>query len=250
MSNVPATLPANRPARASASSRRPAAAGGDAAAHGRCGAAAGSSRRCAWRSSTSPTACTWPTGRRAEEGAASSCRRRWSRWRTVKDDLLVLSGLTPDKARANGDGPGDHARAMATFLTGRQATQDRRRRHPRRRLGRPGRRRRRSARPRASPRWRSAARAASNAGNCDSGYSCAYSSNLSWRGRIDADGQGDRTRGWSSSGCSARPGKGDADRDTPRRATSKSILDFVAEDASAPARRSSAPPTSASSTST
>src|SRR5687767_12816505 len=26
-----------------------------------------------------------------------------------KDDLLVLSGLTADKARPNGDGPGDHA---------------------------------------------------------------------------------------------------------------------------------------------
>ena len=33
--------------------------------------------------------------------------------RAVKDDLLVLTGLTCDKARANGDGGGDHARAMA-----------------------------------------------------------------------------------------------------------------------------------------
>src|SRR5438132_14260531 len=38
----------------------------------------------------------------------------------VKDSLLVLSGLTADKARAHGDGPGDHARAMSVFLTGRQ----------------------------------------------------------------------------------------------------------------------------------
>src|SRR5262245_3507200 len=38
-----------------------------------------------------------------------------------KDDLLVLSGLTLDKARANGDGGGDHARSMSSFLTGRQA---------------------------------------------------------------------------------------------------------------------------------
>src|SRR5215471_1526166 len=36
----------------------------------------------------------------------------------VRDDLLVLSGLTLDKARAHGDGGGDHARAMAAFLTG------------------------------------------------------------------------------------------------------------------------------------
>ena len=36
----------------------------------------------------------------------------------VKDRLLVLSGLAADKARSHGDGPGDHARAMAAFLTG------------------------------------------------------------------------------------------------------------------------------------
>ncbi|HEY2157323.1 MAG TPA: DUF1552 domain-containing protein, partial [Isosphaeraceae bacterium] len=38
-----------------------------------------------------------------------------------KDDLLVLTGLAQEKGFANGDGPGDHARAMATFITGRQA---------------------------------------------------------------------------------------------------------------------------------
>src|SRR5437762_623748 len=38
-----------------------------------------------------------------------------------QDELLVLSGLAVDKARANGDGPGDHARALSAFLTGRQA---------------------------------------------------------------------------------------------------------------------------------
>ena len=37
-----------------------------------------------------------------------------------KDDLLVLTGLTADKARAHGDGGGDHARALAAFLTGAQ----------------------------------------------------------------------------------------------------------------------------------
>src|SRR5262245_21804949 len=39
--------------------------------------------------------------------------------RAVKDDILVLSGLALDPARAHGDGGGDHARAMASFLTGR-----------------------------------------------------------------------------------------------------------------------------------
>ena len=35
--------------------------------------------------------------------------------------MHILSGLTHDKARPNGDGAGDHARACATFLTGAQA---------------------------------------------------------------------------------------------------------------------------------
>jgi hypothetical protein len=38
-----------------------------------------------------------------------------------QSDLLVLSGLTCDKGRPNGDGAGDHARASAAFLTGSQA---------------------------------------------------------------------------------------------------------------------------------
>src|SRR5262245_5761144 len=38
----------------------------------------------------------------------------------VKDQLLVLTGLTADKARPHGDGGGDHARALGAFLTGAQ----------------------------------------------------------------------------------------------------------------------------------
>src|SRR5262249_16873199 len=38
----------------------------------------------------------------------------------LKDDFLVLTGLTADKARAHGDGGGDHARALGAFLTGCQ----------------------------------------------------------------------------------------------------------------------------------
>src|SRR5262245_32871898 len=39
----------------------------------------------------------------------------------LRSDVLVISGLAHDKAKANGDGPGDHARASATLLTGCQA---------------------------------------------------------------------------------------------------------------------------------
>ncbi len=97
-----------------------------------------------------------------------------------REDLLVLSGLTVDKARANGDGPGDHARALSAFLTGRQ---------PRKTHGadlRAG----VSVDQIAAQKFGQATRFSSlelgidkgqNAGNCDSGYSCAYSNNLSWR---------------------------------------------------------------------
>ena len=38
----------------------------------------------------------------------------------VKRDLCVLSGLTQDKGRANGDGPGDHARGEEEKRLGKQ----------------------------------------------------------------------------------------------------------------------------------
>src|SRR5207248_6103128 len=33
-----------------------------------------------------------------------------------RNDFTIISGLTCDKARPNGDGAGDHARAMSAFL--------------------------------------------------------------------------------------------------------------------------------------
>jgi Protein of unknown function (DUF1552) len=98
----------------------------------------------------------------------------------VRDHLTVLSGLTLDKARAHGDGPGDHARAMSTFLTGRQ---------PKKTYGadiRVG----ISVDQYAAQKIGDKTRFPSlelgcdrglNAGNCDSGYSCAYSANISWK---------------------------------------------------------------------
>jgi hypothetical protein len=96
-----------------------------------------------------------------------------------RDSLLVLSGLVHDKARANGDGPGDHARASASFLTGCQ---------PKKTDGtsiKAG----VSADQVAAARLGTATRLRSleigieggaQSGQCDSGYACAYSSNLSW----------------------------------------------------------------------
>lgn len=98
----------------------------------------------------------------------------------VKDDLLVLSGLTADGARPHGDGGGDHARALAAFLTGA---------HPVKTDGtdiRNGISVDQVAAARIGDQTRLASleigcEAGAMAGNCDSGYSCVYSSTMAWR---------------------------------------------------------------------
>jgi hypothetical protein len=143
-----------------------------------------------------------------------------------KNDMLVLSGLTLDKARANGDGGGDHARAMSAFLTGRQA----RKTHGADiRAGV-------SADQVAAGHVGKATRFASleigceggqNSGSCDTGYSCAYSSNLSWRGEstpmskeIDPSLVFERLFGTA----------GDDGKDVRHQRYNQSILDFVLDD--------------------
>jgi hypothetical protein len=98
----------------------------------------------------------------------------------VRQDLLVMSGLACDKARANGDGAGDHARASAAFLT---ATQPRKTAGADIRVG--------TSVDQAIAqkvgdltKFRSLELGCDRgqfSGNCDSGYSCAYSFNVSWR---------------------------------------------------------------------
>ncbi len=100
--------------------------------------------------------------------------------KNVKDDLQVFSGLAHYKADANGDGGGDHARATATFLTGVQAKKtagadiklgvsvDQ---VAAAKLG--GETKIDSLQLGCDP--------ARKAGRCDSGYSCAYQFNFSWR---------------------------------------------------------------------
>jgi hypothetical protein len=91
-----------------------------------------------------------------------------------------MTGLAQKKAEANGDGPGDHARAMATFLTGCQA----------KKTGGADIRVGVSVDQLAAQKVGAATRFASlelscdkgrQSGECDSGYSCAYSSNISWK---------------------------------------------------------------------
>lgn len=95
-------------------------------------------------------------------------------------ELLVLSGLAHKNGEALGDGPGDHARAGAVFLTGA---------HPRKTAG--------AdihngvsidqivAQQQASSSWLPSLQLgcedSRTVGDCDSGYSCAYTNSISWR---------------------------------------------------------------------
>ena len=143
----------------------------------------------------------------------------------VKDDLLILTGLTADKARPHGDGGGDHARALSAFLTGCQ---------PRKTDGadiRAGVSVDQVAAGRLAditrlPSLEIGAEAGAMAGNCDSGYSCVYSSTMSWRSatqplpkEVNPKLVFERLFG----------NGGDAER-AKRDARRKSVLDFVRED--------------------
>jgi hypothetical protein len=145
-----------------------------------------------------------------------------------RDQLLVLSGLTADKARANGDGPGDHARAMSAWLTGAQA----------RKTAGTNIRSGVSADQLAAQSIGKATKFATleigceggrQAGNCDSGYSCAYSSTISWRAEAAPVAKETNPRLVFDRLFSAS-GKGDG-ASYKAAAYKRSLLDFVSEDA-------------------
>jgi len=146
----------------------------------------------------------------------------------VREYVNVLTGLTADKARPNGDGAGDHARAMAAFLTGAQ---------PRKTDGadiRAGTSVDQVAAARIGHQTRLSsiemgADPSALAGNCDSGYSCAYSSTISWRSPTQPVPKLNNPRLIFDRMFSAG---GDADR-ARRERNRRSILDFVREDANA-----------------
>ena len=147
-----------------------------------------------------------------------------------RDDLMVLSGLAQNNAEAQGDGGGDHARSLSCFLTGI---------HPLKTDGaniRVG----ISADQVAAQKIGGQTRLPSlelgierggQSGNCDSGYSCAYSSNISWRSantpmakEINPRLVFDRL--FASRGATAP----EADR-RKRELYQKSLIDFALDDA-------------------
>ncbi|TWT49742.1 hypothetical protein Pla22_49430 [Rubripirellula amarantea] len=163
-----------------------------------------------------------------EEGVVS---RDWELSNTlrplagVKSKINVIENLAHDNGRANGDGAGDHARCAATFLTAARPLKTSgnikigisvdqvaaqqligKTRLPSVELGLEGSR---------------------NGGSCDSGYSCAYSSNISWR---------DATRPMPKETTPRMAfermfGSGDGGERRKRDLVRQSILDVVAGDA-------------------
>lgn len=118
----------------------------------------------------------WPEGNGELEGLPPILNEISS----LKREFNILGGLTLDSARAHGDGPGDHARAVASFLTGA---------HPRKTNGadiRNGISVDQFAASKIGGRTRLPSlelgtESSSPGGHCDSGYSCVYTSNVSWR---------------------------------------------------------------------
>lgn len=146
----------------------------------------------------------------------------------VGNDVLRITGLAHDKARANGDGPGDHARAAATFLTGCQARKTEGRelragisvdqlaaKHARTKL----------------PSIELGCEAGALSGNCDSGYSCAYSSSISWRSEGQPAGKIVKPRHVFQRLFGDPDAPASAEERARRAAENASVLDLVREDA-------------------
>ena len=164
------------------------------------------------------------------EGAAFDLPATLEPLRAHQKDIQVLTGLSHRKGDANGDGAGDHARASASFLTGMQA------RKTAARDIRVGVSVDQVAAARLGPLTRLPSLElgcdkGQQAGTCDSGYSCAYQFNLSWKGEstplppeVDPRLVFERlfAHGPSGENATAR---------ALRQANEKSVLDFVLEDA-------------------
>ena len=115
------------------------------------------------------------------EGANFEFTRTIKALEPFREHVVVMSGLAQINGRALGDGAGDHARAGATWLTGV---------HPKKTEG-AGIHAGISADQIAAKEFGKSTQFASLeiglespslAGGCDSGYSCAYSNTISWRG--------------------------------------------------------------------
>ena len=149
----------------------------------------------------------------------------------VKDSINVLTGLTQFHAFANGDGPGDHARSCACFLTGVQ---------PRKTSGGDIRNGISVDQVAAQhighltkfPSLELGCERSGLAGDCDSGYSCAYSSNIAWKNETTPIAKETNPRlVFERLFGNGEPNE-QQESFARRQLLRQSILDFVSEDAS------------------
>jgi hypothetical protein len=150
--------------------------------------------------------------------------------KNVRASLTALTGLAQDKARPHGDGPGDHARSAAAWLTGCQ---------PRKTSGadiKVGISVDQLAAQRIGhltrfPSLEIGCERGMQAGNCDSGYSCAYSSGISWRAESTPMAKEVDPRQLFERLFSNGNANESAESRHLREGHRKSVLDFVLEDA-------------------
>ncbi len=171
-----------------------------------------------------------PTWRPVAEGTAFELPATLEPLADVREHVTVLSGLTLNGGRPHGDGPGDHARSASSFLTAA---------HPVK-TGGAGIRSGISVDQVAAASVGRATRFASlelglergaQSGECDSGYSCAYSSNISWRSPTTPNAKEiDPRLVFERLFLDRREGESPADA-TRRLRTRASVLDHVREEA-------------------
>jgi hypothetical protein len=174
-----------------------------------------------------PNGMHMPGFRPAQAGAGYTMPSMLVSLEDLRSDLSIVTGLNNENG--NPTGPGDHASGTSAFITCAKANKSESEIH----LGV-------SADQIAAqqigtetrvPSLQLGIEGGSSAGGCDSGYSCAYSNNISWAGpttpltKLTDPGQvfDELFRGYDAQASQAEIEK--------RRAYDKSVLDLVKEDA-------------------
>ena len=168
----------------------------------------------------------------SQDGRDYALSRALAPLKDLQSDFQVITGLKHEKAQANGDGGGDHARANASFLTGVQARKtsgadirngisiDQVAANDLGQLTR-------------LPSLELSCDEARRAGNCDSGYSCSYQFNLAWKSETSPLApERDPKLAFERLFSGGHGPEEDAAR-AKREFYNQSVLDFVLEDAKA-----------------
>lgn len=150
----------------------------------------------------------------------------------LKKDFQVFTGFAHQHATAGPDGAGDHARSTATFLTGQRAKKT---------AGSDIKigvsvdqvAARQAEKFTRLPSLELTCDGVRSSGHCDSGYSCAYQFNLSWRSETQPMTPESSPRQAFERLFGAGAGKDRAQSLAQRLSSQKSILDFIADDAKA-----------------